>query len=214
MVGIGEAQPLLTGGGGYLALTQRVGNGTLVLLASAAPLQNHLIGEADNAVFGIDVGLSGAKLVAFDEYDHGFGQVGGGVGGLPRYWQAGLLLFLAAVLIWLLSAVRRFGPPEDSERVLPPPRVVYVDAVATLMSTAPPERAGSSTGSLRIRAREGLCRRIGLPRDASDPEVARVAATMGVPNELVTAVLGTPQTVDELVAVGRISAELSRERPS
>jgi hypothetical protein len=212
--GIGDAQPLLSGNGTYLALTQRVGDGTLVLLASAAPLQNRLIGQADNAVFGIDIGLSEEKVVAFDEYDHGFGQVGGGVGGLPPYWQAGLLLGLAAVLVWLLSAVRRFGPPEDPERVLPPPRVAYVDAVATLMSTTPPERASSATGSLQVRAREGLCRRIGLPTDASDLEIARVAAGTGISHDLVTAVLGTPQTVDDLVAVGRISAELSRERPS
>jgi hypothetical protein len=210
----GETQTLLSGGGRYLALTQRVGKGTLVLLASVAPLQNRLIGQADNAAFGLDIGLSGEKAVAFDEYDHGFGQVGGGVGGLPRYWRAGLLLALAAVVLWLLSAVRRFGPPEDPERLLPPPRVAYVDALATLLSTTPPERAASATGSLQIRAREGLCRTIGLPRDASDAEIARAAATTGISDDLVTTVLGTPRTVDELVAVGRISADLSRERPS
>lgn len=211
---IGDAEPLLSAGGAYLAVSERVGGGTLVLLASPTPLQNHLIGQADNAAFSVDIGLAPAKVVAFDEYDHGFGQVGGGLAGLPAYWKAGLIIAFAAVVLWLLSAVRRFGPPEDRERVLAPPRVAYVDAVATLMSTTPPDRAASATSSLQQRGREGLCRKVGVGRDATDAEIVRAAQSTGVRNELVTAVLSSPRTVDELVAVGRASAELSRERPS
>jgi hypothetical protein len=209
---LGDADPLLSSGSSYLAVSEPVGAGTLVLLASAAPLQNRLIGQADNAAFAIDIGMSPAKAVAFDEYDHGYGQVGGGIAGLPSWWKAALLLALAAVILWLLSAARRFGPPEDADRVLAPPRVAYVEAMATLLSTASPERAAGATAAVQVRARDGLCRRIGVPSDAPDDEIARVAASTAVPADLVATVLSTPRTADELVAVGRASAELARER--
>ena len=120
----GDASPLLASGGTggtsgtsgtfgdqYLALSVHVGAGTLVLLSSPAPLQNRLIGEADNAAFSLDIT---SKSVVFDEYDHGYGRPGNGVGGLPGSWKAALLLALAAVLVWMLSASRRFGPPENT----------------------------------------------------------------------------------------------------
>ena len=107
---------------------------------------------------------------------------------------------------------RAFGPPEDADRVLPPPRVAYVEAMATLLSTASPDRAAGATAAVQIRARDGLCRRIGVPNDATDEEIARVAASTAVPADLVSTVLSTPRTSDELVAVGRASAELARER--
>ena len=51
----GGTTPLLASGANYLAVSARVGAGTLVLLASPSPLQNRLIGQADNAAFAIDV---------------------------------------------------------------------------------------------------------------------------------------------------------------
>ena len=209
---IGASQPLLSARGAYLAVSEQVGNGTLVLMASPAPLQNRLIGRADNAAFAIDIGMSPGKVVSFDEYDHGYGQVGGGLAGLPASWKVALLIASAAVIFWLLSAVRRFGPPEEPERTLAPPRVAYVDAIATLLSSAAPDRAASATTSLQTRAREGLCRRLGLPHGALDGEIASAARSAGVRVDLVTAVLSTPRTVDELVAVGRASSEISTER--
>ncbi len=43
------------GAGTFLALSARVGTGTLVLLASPSPLQNRLIGQADDAAFALDI---------------------------------------------------------------------------------------------------------------------------------------------------------------
>jgi hypothetical protein len=206
------ADPLLASGSTYLAVSEHVGPGTLVLLASPSPLQDRLIDRADNAAFAIDIGTSSGRLVVFDEYDHGYGKSGEGFAGLPYSWQTALLIALAAVIIWLLSAARRFGPPEATERDLAPPRVAYVDAIATLMSTAPPDRVASATSSVQARAREGLCRRIGAPADATDWEIERAASSAGVRHDLVTAVLSAPRTTDELVAVGRASSELAREQ--
>ncbi len=230
----GGTTPLLASTGTdqkmYLAVSARVGVGTLVLLSSPAPLQNRLLGQADNAAFAIDLagsaGATGAlgpgssggsasasgRSVIFDEYDHGYGRAGGGIGGLPGSWKAALLLALIAVLVWMLSASRRFGPPEKAERELAPPRVAYVDAIATLLSTAHSESVASAAEPLQVRARATLCRRAGVSAGASDEEIARAAASAGLSGELVQAVLRTPRSADDLVAVSRASAELAQDR--
>jgi hypothetical protein len=219
----GGTTPLLastgTGSTTYLAVYAHVGVGTLVLLSSPAPLQNRLLGQVDNAAFALDItgatgaaGTTAGRPVIFDEYDHGYGRAGGGIGGLPGSWKAALLLALAAVLVWMLSAARRFGPPEKAERELPPPRVAYVDAIATLFSTAKSESVASAAENLQVRARTTLCRRAGVSTNASDDEIARAAASAGLSGELVRTVLSTPRSADELVAVGRASAQLAQDR--
>jgi hypothetical protein len=209
----GDTSPLLastgTFGDQYLALSVRVGTGTLVLLSSPAPLQNRLIGEADNAAFSLDIT---SRSVVFDEYDHGYGRPGNGVGGLPGSWKAALLLALAAVLVWMLSASRRFGPPENTERELAPPRVAYVDAMATLMSTGGAKDLASVAEPLRVRARVALCRRAGVSNAAADEEIAGAAVASGMSADIVAAVLHTPVTADDLIAVGRAAAELASTR--
>jgi hypothetical protein len=226
----GATSPLLASSGtqgGYLAVSARVGDGTLVLLSSPSPLQNRLIGQADNAAFAIDIadptssaaapgaasgtGTSGRSVV-FDEYDHGYGRAGSGIGGLPGSWKAALLLAFIAVLVWMLSASRRFGPPEKDSRELAPPRAAYVEAMATLLSTADPKSVASVAEPLSSRARIALCRRAGVPVDASDEEIANAAASSGLPGDLVAAVLRTPRSGEDLVAVGRAAAEFANNR--
>ena len=60
---------------------------------------------------------------------HGYGAARG-LAGLPQRVQWALLGLLLAGLVALWSLGRRFGPPEDEERPLPPPRIEYVDALA------------------------------------------------------------------------------------
>ena len=62
-----------------------------------------------------------AAPVAFDEYDHLLTSSGSGIAGLPGHWQAGLLLALVAVVVWILSAARRFGPATAASRELAGP---------------------------------------------------------------------------------------------
>jgi hypothetical protein len=123
-----------------------------------------------------------------------------------------LLLALAAVLVWMLSASRRFGPPENTERELAPPRVAYVDAMATLMSTGGAKDLASVAEPLRVRARVALCRRAGVSNAAADEEIAGAAVASGMSADIVAAVLHTPVTADDLIAVGRAAAELASTR--
>ena len=194
----------------HLAVYARLGKGTVVLVASPAPLQDRMIERADNAAFAIDIAGTRGVSVAFDEYDHGYGRTGSGVGGLPPWWKAGLLIALCAAAVWMASASRRFGPPQRSDRSLAPSRIGYVDAVATLLSTAPHDRIGPLASPMQRRAREALCRRVGIAMDAPDDEIERTAAVAGIPSELVRATLSQPRNADDFVRTARASSELAR----
>jgi hypothetical protein len=208
----GITTPLLVSGGVSLALFAQVGAGSVILLGSPAPLQDRLIGEADNAAFALDISGGLGAPVVFDEYDHGYGQTGGGYGGLPDYWKAAFVVALIAVLVWMWSASRRLGPPEEKERLLAPARVRYVDAMATLLSTAEPEELPSVGFGLQARARSELCRVVGVSVQASDDEVARAARSVGIDESLIRAALVPPGSSDEMVYAGRAVAELAGRR--
>ncbi len=65
-----------------LAATRRVGSGTVELLADSSPLQNRLLGSADNAAFGLALGGPPSRPVEFLESYHGYGT-GSGLSALP-----------------------------------------------------------------------------------------------------------------------------------
>jgi hypothetical protein len=208
----GSTTPLLTSGNQSVALFAQVGPGSVVLLGSPAPLQDRLIGEADNAAFALDISGALGVPVVFDEYDHGYGRPGGGYGGLPDYWKATFVILLIAVLLWMWSASRRLGPPEESERTLPPARVRFVDAMATLLSTARPDELPEVALPLQARARAELCRVAGVSREASDSELATAARSIGIDESVIRAALEPPGSSDEMVDAGRAVAELAGRR--
>jgi hypothetical protein len=209
---VGITTPLLVSGGVSLALFAQVGSGSVILLGSPAPLQDRLIGEADNAAFALDISGGVGAPVVFDEYDHGYGHSGGGYGGLPDYWKAAFVVALIAVLVWMWSASRRLGPPEDQERSLPPARVRYVDAMATLLSTAEPGELPSVAFPLQARARTELCKVAGVSVQSTDEVVAQAARSAGIDESLIRAALVAPASTDEMVNAGRAVAELAGRR--
>jgi hypothetical protein len=184
-----------------------------VLVASSAPLQNDLLAQADDAAFAIDLAGTAGAPVAFDEYDHGLGRTGTGLAGLPTHWKAGLLLGLLAALVWMWSAARRFGPPERAERELIPARVLHVDAMALLLSSGDAERLAAGAAPLRVQGRAALRRRLRADPLATDAELAALAASDSVPSltpELVTALLTTPESENDIVAEGRAFVALTQ----
>jgi hypothetical protein len=162
---------LLQGSTGDLALDAAVGRGTLVLLASSGPLQNGELAQADDAAFALDLAGPAGMPVIFDEYDHGLGRAGTGLAGLPSHWKAGLLLALLAVLVWMWSAGRRFGPVQRAERELIPARVAHVDAMAALLASGGPDRLAIGAASLRSEGRESLRRLLRAAPDATDEQL-------------------------------------------
>ena len=114
-----------------LAATTRLGAGELIVLANTWPLSNQGLDEADNAAFAL--ALAAGAPVAFLETVHGYG-VSRGLAGLPTAVKWTLLGLLLTSLVAVWSAGRRFGPPEDPDTDPPPPRVEYVEALASALA--------------------------------------------------------------------------------
>ncbi len=127
--------------GRALLLEQHVGRGTLDLLADASPLQNRLLGHADNAQLGLDLAGGRQRPVVFVESVHGYGPARG-LSALPERWWIALTMLTLAGLTWVVARGRRLGPvePQAPDRQLP--RAAYVLAISSLLRrTRQPEQA-------------------------------------------------------------------------
>src|SRR5690606_41627142 len=67
----------------------------------------------------------------------------------PPSWRTMLLLGAAPLVFGLVAYGRRFGPPYDTERRLPPDRQAYLDAVAGIL-----QRSGSRRTAAQILREE------------------------------------------------------------
>jgi hypothetical protein len=142
---------LADGSGEALLLERSLGAGELELLADASPLQNRLLGSADNAQLALNLAGGRGRTVVFAESVHGFGEQRG-LAALPgRWWLAFACLALAG-LLWLLARGRRLGPPEPMAASSPPPRSAYPQAIALLLRrTGQPDGVAASIMRLRDR---------------------------------------------------------------
>jgi hypothetical protein len=126
----------------------------VLLLARSSPLQNRLLGRADNAALGLALAGEAGRPVVFVETVHGYG-LASGLAAIPDRWLWVLGGLLVAALTWMLARGRRLGPPERERRELPPPRRAYVEALgAALARTRSPQAAGEVVRSA-IRSRRG-----------------------------------------------------------
>jgi hypothetical protein len=184
------------------------GDGRLVALADASPLQNRLLGEADNAAFGLGVAGEPGRPVRFAEGPHGYGRARG-LGALPWRWRLALAGLAGATALWLWARARRLGPPESEARPLPPPRRAFVDAMAATLART--RRPGDATAPVRARAREMVARRAGLGPDASAADLRRAAAGLGLAGDEIEALMaeGGTGSEEQVVAAGRALARLS-----
>jgi hypothetical protein len=206
---------LAKGSGGVLALSIHHG-GLLIVLASSSPLWNQNLASSDNAAFGLDLAGPSHSAVAFDEYAHGVGVPGNGLASLPGPWRFGLAAVLLSLLVWIVSAARRFGPTQETERKMLPPRIGYVNAMATRLGTRPSDEIVASTNIVRTELRATLARRFGLPIDASDELLASVASYSADGSsdfaDLVALVVNEPTDRDDALGAARALALLHRPR--
>ncbi|HVB71437.1 MAG TPA: DUF4350 domain-containing protein [Acidimicrobiales bacterium] len=206
---------LARGSGGVLALAIHHG-GLLIVLASSSPLWNQNLASYDNAAFGLNLAAPPHSVVAFDEYAHGVGAPGSGFAALPSSWRIGLAAIALSLLVWIISASRRFGPPQETDRRLLPPRIGYVNVMATRLSTRPNDEIEASTDIVRSELRITLARRFGLPVDASDELLQSVASYSAdgrsVVAELVALAMKEPPGGDDALGAARALAVLHRPR--
>jgi hypothetical protein len=188
---------LLRAHGDPIAVEEHEGAGTIVLLADASPLQNRLLGEADNAALGL--ALAGGRPVVFAESVHGYGAASG-IRAVPaRWWSLFGGVCLAAFLL-ALARGRRLGPAELRERDLPPPRVEFAEALATQLAKARPR--GEAVYVARRVARSRVAGALGISAEATDSELRRRAEERGFDQAAIDAVLGEGVGEDDLLALG------------
>jgi hypothetical protein len=125
-----------------LAVEVTEGEGRMTLLADASPLQNRLLDHADNAGFALALAGETPGPVVFVESVHGYGPPRG-LSAFPARWRWAGAGLVGAAGLWMWSRGKRLGPPEQAERVLPPPRRAYVEALAATLARARKREGGS-----------------------------------------------------------------------
>lgn len=197
----GAALPLIAGSDGPVVLVQEAGEGRVTFVADASPLQNRLLGEADNAALAL--GLADRGPVVFVEGVHGYGTATG-LAALPARFRWGLVLLGLSALLLIVARWPRMGPPEPPEEPLFPPRRAYVDALAA--SLARSRDRSTAIDTVRSAARERLARRAALPRDADDEAWIAAARAAGLEHEEARALVAEG---GDGIAAGRALARLS-----
>jgi hypothetical protein len=198
--------PALGGDGEIGVWVAHRGPGHVVALADPSPLQNRLLGEADNAKLALEIAGEPDATVVFVESVHGFEETGGGFGVLPYRWRVAAAGLLLAAVVWMIARGRRLGPPELAARPLQPPRKTYVDSLGVALRRT--KRPGEATAPVRAAARSQLVRRSGLSGDATDEEIMTAGRRQGLPEGELRAIVHPPTDDAGVLAAGRVLARL------
>lgn len=147
-----RGQALLEDVGGLVLARVPYGNGRIILLCDADILSNRHLPRGDNVVLAANLAFAppgmaqGTGTIWFDEYHHGLQRPVGESTGLDvRAPRRTLLAILAAVALFCLGRLWRFGTPVPAGS---PPRrssLEYVQAFASLY-----QRAGQRAAALGV----------------------------------------------------------------
>lgn len=182
---------------------RRVGEGTFLWLADSFPLHNEGLGQGDTAVAVVGM-IDPFGTVTFDELRHGYSEGGGVWSVIPPRWRMALILGGAAAVAALVGYGRRFGPPYDRHRRLPPGRETYLEGVAGIMARSGDRAEALST--IRVEARRRL------EEWAEGQDLRDAALGAGLDTFQTEAVLGDDDSDETLVAADRALATLIREK--
>ncbi|HEY7766996.1 DUF4350 domain-containing protein [Longimicrobium sp.] len=174
-----RATVLLEAGGKPVAITYKMGGGTVVAFADARPLTNERLRTSGAApVFARAAAeLAAGGALTFDEYHQGFQGDGSVWKALRRFLaehpagHASLQLF-AVLLLLMLAAGRRFGaplPPPPARRRSP---LEHVDALAGAY-----RQAGAKRTARRLLV-AGMARRLGKRAPADEAGAAELLGRM------------------------------------
>lgn len=194
--------------GRALAFEYELGAGTVVMVGDSSVFSNRNLATADNAALAVAI-LDG-RHAAFDEYSHGFLSDLVSEPLLPRSWRWTLYLMAAALIVFLVAAGRRLGPPEPATRALPPPRRWFVESLATTLARTD---VGEATDPLRHAAARRLAARAGLRADAGPAELQAAGIAHGIPPEDLAALFRPAASDEDALAIGRVMARAGRSVP-
>lgn len=200
------------------AYVQRIGSGTVFVLADPLILCNGYLEKHDNGIFLADIlSLAPAgSTVAFDEYHHGL--VLSDVAPqewVTTPWGAGLLWLLIAVFFGLLLRGRRFGPLVERTSETPRSDVEWAVAVGRLLRRSSAramtlgllagatERAVASHTGLPVQPRERFWQALWVraPQDAA--ELAEIETSLGAMSATDTELMHAAQRLHRIAHPGR-----------
>lgn len=207
-VDLGASRTLVGSGveGVALLTVADVGEGQILYLADVAPLENLGLVEADNAAMALALAGGDARPVVFAEGVHGY-SASIGWRAIPGAWKLALGGLIAAALVLMWARGHRLGPPERASRPLPPPRREHVVALAA--SLARTRSFAETAAPVQEAVRRRLAARGGLGSDAPEEALLRVAGEAGMNEGERRAALGSAESAEDLLAVGRALARLS-----
>ena len=155
---------LRTGEGLAVGYIQRLGLGTVIVLADPLVICNGYLEKADNGRLLADLlGVADVQAnVAFDEYHHGL-TVGDFApqAWVTTPWGAGLLWLLVAVFFGLVLRGRRFGPFIERPSEVARSDVEWAVAVGQLLRRS--SARGVTLGLLATATERAVAARTGLP---------------------------------------------------
>lgn len=205
----GAATPLLGANGGDELLAANVGRGQIDLLADVAPLENAMLGRADNALLGLDLAGPPTRPVVFLETIHGFGSASG-LSALPTRWKWALLGALLASIVFALAHARRLGAADPQAPPSVPERALYVHSLAATLSRT----RGSHAAAERVQ-QEALALYQRLGGGSNQDEEARnrtLAERTGLDPSDFAALRTTPRDDASVLRSGRTLRQLRKLR--
>lgn len=195
----GNALPVIAGESGTVVAVASFGRfGRVVEIADAGFLRNASLKLDDNAAFALSVTAS-RKTVIFVEYPHGFGS-NEGLAALPNSWKWAAAGLLIAVLVWMLAAGRRLGPPDPSPLDQMPQRSAYVTSMARTLSRT------KSPGLVLAPVRAHIVEQ--LSSGFASTDIKASGRKRGLSDAEIEAVLSTDDSPEAILAVGRALARM------
>ena len=191
-----------------IAAAFELGAGVVVYIADGSLLWNPSL-EANGPWI---VSLVPEGPVRFDEVRHGYMAQPASdsptslLNALPQGIRRVVLLSIPVLLLALVTYGRRFGPPEDTERHLAPPRRELVDAVAGLLSRM--ENVAEAASPVPDRLRQVVASKAGLPADAPIPALLEASHELGIDRGVLERAL-TATDEDTMLEAQRVLAHLS-----
>jgi hypothetical protein len=211
----GSGRALVGGPTESLLTVDHAGEGEIYMLADATPLTNQYIGNNDPPPHPRGGGRGGGaahdRPVVFAEGTHGYGQKSG-IAAIPSRWKAALLILLLAIVVFVWSRARRFGPPDRRARELPPARAEYVRALSTTLERTR-DRAGALTPAQHW-VRDEIARKAALRPNASDEEIAKAARGFGARDDEIAALFSPPANDQQALALGNLIARITSDERS
>ncbi len=158
-----------------------VGSGEVIAIADSGFLLNEGLAQTDNAAFA--VAITDGRATGFIEYAHGFTSAFGGAEILTSQLRWAFLLAAGAAIVAMVAVGVRWRPAERTQRLLDPPRHLFVESVGDALARTEP----GALEPLQASGRALLAARLGYRSSESAARLVAEAPRIGIPSDTAAA---------------------------